>query len=163
MAPMRNNNVSDLDISQLEKRVIDSAEDAYRVVLVSGVELAIELDANDGDSVATKSLMQTMSSPMSSNTVAGEFIPEFNVEGYSEFQLMAKMNSAVSGSCLVTLQISPVASGDVWLNTAATLDITGSADIIGSVINPLAKRARVLAGANSISEGSASIYLMVRG
>lgn len=160
---MSNPNISDLDLNQAMKRVIDSQEDAFRVMVGAGTEFEIALDATDGDSVATKSLLASSSGELSSSSASGEFIAPLNIEGYSEFQILAKIDSAISGSCTLTLEISPEASGNIWLATSTNLAVTGSSDLISSLANPIAKRIRLSAGANTISGGSASVYLMARG
>jgi len=159
---MANPNLSELDLNQALKRTIDADADATRVLLASGTDFAIELDAADGDNVAIRSLLLSQTILVNSSST-GTIIAEFSVEGYKDFQLMAKNLGAITGTCTVSLQISPVASGDVWLASGVTLAIAGSADQLGSISNLLAKRARVVVSSNTISGGSADLYLMVRG
>lgn len=160
---MANPHISDLDLNQAMKRVIDSQEDAFRVMVASGTDFEIALDEADGDSVAIRKMLDSASGELTSLSASGQFISEIDVEGFSEFQILAKINSAISGSCTLTLEVSPVESGNIWLATAITMSVTGSSDIFSAKDTSLVKRIRVTAGPNSISSGSASIYLMARG
>jgi hypothetical protein len=157
----QNPNITSQDYHQVVVRTFDSENDATRVAIAAATEFSIELDANDGDSVATKSLMLSKKSSIN-KTSYEQVIAEFSVEGYKDFQLMSK-SAILAGEAQAHLQISPVDSGDMWLNTDCKLQLQGSSDKMSEISHVLAKRARVIIASNSISEGSAELFLMARG
>ena len=159
---MANPNQSDLDFTQALKRCVNAAEDTLLVEMGASTGFAIELDAADGDSVAQRSLLLE-SNAVVSTSATGVIIAEMNVEGYKQLQILANITSGLTGTASLVLEISPVASGDIWIATGTTLSLTGSTDLLSSVDGNIARRARVSATASNISAGSATVYLMARG
>lgn len=157
-----NPSISQLDLAQLQKRTIDAANDAVRMVLAEATGIAIELSAADGDSVLAE---KSISEESGSITVAssGELVAPLNVSLKSELQLLVDVGAGITGSATVSIEISPEDSGSVWIPSGVTLAITGATNLKSSKVSDIAKRARVvLSGVNSISAGTATIYLLAR-
>jgi hypothetical protein len=154
--------ISDLDWNQALKRTINPADDTLRVEMGASTGFAIELSEADGDSVATRSLLLE-SNAVVTTSATGVIVAEMNVEGYKQLQILANITSALTGTSALVLEISPVASGDVWIATSTTMTLTGSTDLLSAVDGNIARRARVSAGSSNISAGSATVYLMARG
>jgi hypothetical protein len=81
----------------IARREHEEATKSKRVNIVD-TEMAVELDANDGDSVATKAMVQTL-------TVDAD--EAFSVAGWSKMAYYATANNMV-------LQLSPDTDGNEW-------------------------------------------------
>jgi len=157
-----NPNLSRLDPLQALRRTVNADEDTLRVEMGASTGFAIEIDEADGDSIAVRSLVHSDSAVVSS-TATGVVINPIDVEGYSDLQLVVKVTSALTGSATGVLQVSPAVSGDVWIDTAVSVNIAGTTDVLSSVVSHIALRARVNISASTISAGAATVYLMARG
>lgn len=157
----QNLNLTELDLNQALRRCIDADDDTLRVEVGGGTSFEISTSAAE-DSMSVKSLLEEDNAAVQSGS-SGVLVGPLDVEGYKDLQIMVKNLSAITGSATLTLEVSPVASGDVWIATSVTANATGSADVLSSLSNAIARRARLSVTANTISIGSAQVYLMARG
>lgn len=157
-----NPSVSQLDLAQLQKRTIDAANDAVRMVLAEATGIAIELSAADGDSVLAEG---SVSSTSGTVTIAstGELVAPLDVSFKKEIQILVDVGAGITGTATASIEISPSDSGSVWIPSGVTLVITGATNLKSTKVSDIAKRARVtLSGANTISVGTATIHLLAR-
>lgn len=159
---MPNPNLSKLDLNQALHRTIDANDDAMRVIVGAGTDFSIELSADDGDSVAVRSIVTSASGELTTSS-SGSVVSAVNVEGAKDLQVLVKINTAISGSATIQLQVSPAFSGSTWLDVGSSMTVTGSTDLVGTISNVIARRARVQITSNSITAGSARVYMMSRG
>lgn len=160
----QNNNISLLDSAQILKRVVDPANDSIRVILASGLDLAIELDAADGDNVAVLGKgSSTKASITNANT--GVIVAAASCAGMKSFQLYTKTTSAIVGAQACTVEISPSDADDVWIATTLTVtpSTTNGTVVMGTALsNIVARRIRVSIAA-AITSGTFDIYLVNQG
>jgi len=157
-----NTNLTELDLQQAQKRTIDSLDDAVRIILADSTGMAIELSAADGDSVLAESSLVSASGSI---TVAssGELVAPLDVSQKKEIQVLVDVGAGITGSATISIEISPQASGSVWVPSGTTLAVTGSANLKSAKVSDIARRARVvLSGVNSIAAGTATIHLLAR-
>ena len=157
-----NTNLTELDLQQAQKRTIDSLDDAVRIILADSTGMAIELSAADGDSVLAESSLVSASGSI---TVAssGELVAPLDVSQKKEIQVLVDVGAGITGSATISIEISPQASGSVWVPSGTTLAVTGSANLKSAKVSDIARRARVvLSGVNSISAGTATLHLLAR-
>ena len=156
-----NPNLTELDLQQAQKRTIDSLDDAVRIILADTTGIAIELSAADGDSVQSLPLVSHHNEAVSSTTPTGELIVRSMTEA-RQAQLMATITSAITGTCTIELDINPHPSQNNWVPTGITLAVTGSTNIKSTILSDLGFKVRARVVSNTISAGSAEVYLVVR-
>lgn len=156
-----NTNISQLDLSQIQKRTIDSTNDAVRIMLAETAGISIELSATDGDSVLSLPLVSHHNEPVSSITPTGELIVR-SIADARQAQLMATITSAITGTCTIELDVNPHPSGNDWVPTGITLAVTGSTNIKSTILADLGFKVRARVVSNTISAGSAEVYVVVR-
>lgn len=157
-----NPNLTELDLQQAQKRTIDALDDAVRIILADTTGMAIELSAADGDSVLAEA---SLSAATGSITVAssGQLVAPIDVSMKKELQLLVDVGAGITGTATVSIEISPEASGSVWIPSGVTLAVTGATNLKSAKVSDLAHRARVvLSGVNSISAGTATLHLLAR-
>lgn len=152
----KNPNISDLDYTTAVARTIDASNDALRTQLTN-TELSMELSADDGDSVL--SLAKLTSSNVNLNDgSSGIILSEQDCSQLRECQVYIKNNTALVGSPTVLVEVSPLASGDVWLQLQS-VDPTNT--LIADKKDLLASRIRLsLNGA--VTSGDSDVYLVLR-
>lgn len=142
---------SKLDPNQITKIEHDDASGAKRVTMVN-TEMSIELDADDGDSV------QIQPRSYSNMVTLGQ---ELDISAYKSLKMYAKSLSGGPHDDL-KLHISPVASGDVWVDTGITLTPsinTGVSVASQAVSDVVALRAKI----TSSGSPDVTIYLVGKG
>lgn len=159
-----NSNISLLDVAQLSKRVVDSTNDAIRTIPAETTSFAIELDAADGDNVATKGLSSSSKTSLT-NVSTGVVVAAFDCSGYKSFNLFTNTTATIVGAQALTFEISPSATDDVWKATTLTItpSTTSGTVIMGTAVsNIVAQRARVSIAA-AITSGTFDIYVLQQG
>ncbi len=157
-----NPNISSLDLNQIQKRTIDSLNDAVRIVLAETAGISIELSAADNDSVLAEASTIAGTGSLSSAS-SGELVAPIDVSMKKEIQLLVDVAAGITGSATVSIEISPEASGSVWIPSGVTLAVTGATNLKSTKVSDLAMRARaVLSGVNSITVGTAALHLLAR-
>lgn len=157
-----NPNLTELDLQQAQKRTIDALDDAVRIILADTTGIAIELSAADGDSVLAESSLASASGSLSSAS-SGELVAPLDVSMKKEIQVLVDVAAGITGSATIEIQISPSASGSVWIPSGVTLAVTGATNLKTAKVSDLARRARVvLSGVNAITVGTATLHLLAR-
>jgi len=154
-----------LDYTQVIKQVYDPTTESLKTTPSSSTSFAIELDATDGDSVAVQAQVTSATQTAVDNTYASEVIAATNISGYSTLDLYIKTATTITGPQALTVHISPVASGDVWIATTLTATPSGTAGVVvkgTAITNVVALRAKVLT-ASALTSGTYDVYLLAKG
>lgn len=91
-----NPNKTRMDWNTALKNCVDANEDALRIILTSAMELQMELDAEDGDSVLA--------------------FPKSDILTEGEMDAKRLKRGMLFSSGVVSVEVSPLDSGDVWLS-----------------------------------------------
>lgn len=139
---------SKLDPNQIFQHAYDDDSESLKMSMV-GTEMSVSLDESDGDSAAIRPMSFT-ASPSIGETIS--------VEKMSKMRIYIK--SIGSGDSTVSVQLSPLDSGDFWVTA---LMMTPAALANGCIMSePLkditAKRMRVV-----MASGSQDLELIVVG
>lgn len=159
----KNLNPSQLDFAQLAKRCFDDSNDSVRIVLGDSAGIAIILSATEDSVTNYPNSSSSKASVTSSST--GTILAALDVSGMKSFALYTNTTSTLTGAQVCTLQISPSATDDVWIDTTTTVTpSTTSGTVVVSTTNTsaVAKRARVKIAA-AISSGTFDLYLVCQG
>jgi hypothetical protein len=158
----KNTNPSLLDAPQLVKRAFDDDNDSFRMVLGEAQGISIELSADDGDSITNVPESSTANGSLTAATT-GVIVAEASCYGAKSAQIYSKTLTTITTPPTLTIQVSPLDTGDVWFSTSTTL-VPGTvidnvaASSIGSIC---ARRIRVSTSAATAS-GTATVYLVVQ-
>ncbi len=157
----KNTDISQLDHFVALKRAVEASDDALRVKLIEGLEMSMELDADDGDSV--KAVADTVTHSVSlDNSSTGDVLAPQDASKAREVQLYVHSTSAVSGVQNYEIMVSPVASGDVWRQAASIVASgTNGAVVVSPITNIVAQRIKVQCS-GSMSSGSVDLHLVIR-
>lgn len=150
---------SQLDLHQMARQSFMEADDSFRVILGDGIDLEIELNAADGDSV--KAVSDSLSSKASlTSASSGVVIAAQSAIGMRDINLVSKTTSTIVGSQILTLELSPHDSDDIWYSSSLTNSpSTVSGTVVASTpITILARRVRVSIAA-PITSGTLDLYL----
>ena len=142
---------SKLDPHQIMQCEHDEASMAKRVK-ITDTEMSMELNADDGDSV------QSQPREFSNTVILNE---EFDISGYKNMKVYCKsMADGVKPD--LKLEISPLASGDAWMDMGTILvPSPANGDLVASSTQSdlIAKRARITCSGSP----SVEIYVLGRG
>lgn len=153
-----------LDSGQIIKQIYSDADAAIKIIPSSNTTFGIELDASDGDNVATKGLSSSTKVSIT-NANTGVIVPAASCDGYKSFNIYTKTTSAITGSQACTLEYSPSDTDDVWFASTVTATPSGSngVGVAGTPSNAIvARRVRVSIAA-AISTGTFDLYLVMQG
>jgi hypothetical protein len=151
-----------LSADQVLKNSFDEVTGSLKTTPSSATTFSIELDANDGDSVTTYRRQLSSKTAGLNNTNTGTVVAEFSVAGITVINMHSVTATTISGPQVLTLQFSPHATDDVWINTSVTLTPSTTAGNIvsGTQISTLnAVRCRVRTAA-AITSGSYDLYIV---
>lgn len=158
----QNPNRSLQDWQQALGQSIDALNDALRVQIADTSGMAVELSSADGDSVSSMAGETSQTGTVTVAT-AGTLVAALDISMYREFQLLVDVGAGITGTCTVSIEFSPQASGTVWIPSGTTLAITGSTNLLSAKNTSIGMRARVVvSGSNTISAGTATIYMLAR-
>lgn len=149
---------SKLDANQCIKTAFDDSTETLKVS-IPAVTTEIELDASDGDSVLSHTYNVSNTASLD-NSSTGVVISEFDISGLKNFNLYTKTLTAITGAQVLTFQISPADSGDVWIDTSLTITPSTTANVVVSgtvATNIVARRGRVSIAA-AITTGTFDVY-----
>jgi len=152
--------MSKLDANQIIKLEHDDASSSKKVT-IQNAEISMELNASDGDSVLVVNNSVSASATALDNTDTGIIVAEFPVDGAGVINMYVRTDTLLAGPQVITLEISPVAAGDVWMDSTVTVTPSTSAGVMlrGTAETDLvAKRARVKIAA-AITSGTFSVYV----
>ena len=152
---------SKLDAGQILKHAFDDANGALKTIPAEATTFQIELDHADGDSVLTYDGQVSSQALSVDNTVSSVVIAEFDVSIIKNVQIFTKTTATITGPQLLTLQISPLDTGDFWVNTSATTtpSTTLNNTTVSSNVSISAKRARLITAA-AITSGSYDVVVI---
>jgi hypothetical protein len=137
------------DSAQINQFEHDEIVNAKRVT-ITDTELSIELSADDGDSVQVQGRILT-SSPIDDTAI--------DVSAYKEIRVYTKTANAGPKTPL-SIKVSPVASGDVWIEIATVAPSETLDAVVASNILPiLARRVRI----DGIDIAEATVNVVLRG
>lgn len=150
--------MSKLDFPQILKRSFDETSGALKTVPASSTSFEIELNKADGDSVYSYPNSQDTSASGIDNTFSSEIIGAITCNEIKTIQLYVKTTDTIVGPQVLTLEVSPVTSGDFWVATSITVtpSTTLNATVASSVGTICARRFRVTTAA-AITSGTYSL------
>ena len=152
---------------QIAQLTYDDTNESVKTTMV-GTELAVELSADDGDSIITKvenhSVDATVANGTSSGTVV---IGPSNSTLHSEYQLLVRNVGAITATSLkVVLQGNPKTAdaNDDWfeIGSVTVSTLTDGFLTLSTVLPSLARRYRVVVTHSGFSAGSIVVHLMHR-
>ena len=147
---------------QIAQSVYDIPNEAIRTT-IQNMEIAIELSADDGDSVEARKPLFAGSATVVSGTPSGTVVAEGDVRYFSEYLVAVNVLSAVTASGLkIQVEVSPSDTDDVWhydsqIIPELSVPNTGFDHIKASTIGPW-RRARAKIIHNGFTSGSFNIY-----
>lgn len=158
-----NPNPSQLDPNQITQRGYDESNDAHRVIVSGATDFSIELDHEDGDSVSSFAgqLDPQSDDLLSTASPDDEIIAPFSIVGIDKVILYSQALTGVSVAGEAKLQISPLDTGNVWLDSGLSLVSSGTAGnwTVSSVTDVLARRARLVA-VTAPTGGNVTYYVL---
>lgn len=138
---------------------------------VSGTQKALKLSSSgvaivDGSAVTQPIIATTLTTQKASLTSAstGVVVPAISVVGMKSFSLITNTTSTIIGAQVLTLEISPHDTDNVWVATSLTVtpSLTSGVTATGTVLSTVARRARVSTAA-AITSGTLDVYLNAQG
>lgn len=152
------------DALQIQQATLDVASQAVKTVLVGETEIA--LSAAEGDSVQAFSAPASVISATGNNSVASNtaIVPATSATGISKAQMVSLTNVALAASGLVvSLQVSPAPTGDVWFPLQTLTPASGTSSVTGTpVIDVVAQRYRVVVSYDTLDSGDFQIFVNTR-
>jgi hypothetical protein len=146
---------------QIAQDVYDESTSAIRTTL-QNLEVAVELSADDGDSVEARHQLLASKTLVSSGISTGTVIATVDIKQVYEFLIGAGVVTTITASALkVQIELSPSDTDDVWHydNTYdVTVPSTGFAHIKNTSIGPW-RRARAKVIFTTFTAGSFNLYL----
>ena len=151
---------------QIAQSVYDEPSESIRTTL-QNLEIAIELNADDGDSVEVRKPLFHVEVEVTSGTSSGTVLGQGDVRYFSEYQVAVNTLSNISASGLsIHVEVSPSDTDDVWhfdsqIISALSVPNSGFAHLKESTIGPW-RRARAVLVHNGFTEGSFKLYMSGR-
>lgn len=144
-----------LDANQVIKSCFDEASQSLKTIPASATTFEMELSHIDGDSVTAYPSNISASGLARSNANTGSVIAEFDISMVKSIAIYTKTLTTIVGAQVLTLQISPLESGDFWVSTSTTItpDLVANVTKVSTVTAVSAKRARVITAA-AITSGT---------
>lgn len=141
------------------RKAWSSADQALKMVPSSSTSFAIELSAADGDSV--QNIPKDINSKSSITTESGTVVAAFEVKSIKTINLYSNTTINITTPNLLTLQVSPSDTDDVWVDTALTLipNSTAGTVVVGTPLSIVARRARVITAAGNL-DGAYDLYVV---
>ena len=146
---------------QIAQDVYDETNSAIRTTL-QNLEIAVELSADDGDSVEVRKPLFTGKATVPTGTASQTVVAQGDTRYFSEYLIAVNVLSPITSSSLkIEIDVSPSDTDDVW-HHETTLDInvpsTGFLHIKNTDIGPW-RRARARVVYNNYTAGSFNIYV----
>lgn len=144
-----------LDANQVLKASFDEASQSLKTIPASATTFEMELSHADGDSVISHPASIEAAGLAISNANTGSVIAEFDISNVKSMVIYTKTLTTIVGAQVLTLQVSPVTSGDFWVSTSVTItpDLVANVTEMSSIASIVAKRARVITAA-AITSGT---------
>jgi hypothetical protein len=147
---------------QIAQSVYDEPNEAIRTT-IQNMEIAIELSADDGDSVEARQPLFVGSATVVSGTPTGTVVAQGDVRYFSEYLVSVNILSAITASDLkIQVEVSPSDTDDVWhfdsqIISQLSVPNSGFAHIKATSIGPW-RRARAKIIHNGFTAGSFKLY-----
>jgi hypothetical protein len=158
---------SKLSPHQIAQSVYDEPSESIRTT-IQNLEIGIELDADDGDSVEVRKPLFHTEVEVSSGTASGTVLGQGDVRYFSEYQVAVNIITDISASGLaIHIEVSPSDTDDVWhfdnnnLIKALSVPNTGFGHLKDSTVGPW-RRARAVLVHNGFTAGSFKLYMSGR-
>jgi hypothetical protein len=151
-----------LDSGQILKRLYDESNDAVRLVLADpSAGISVSLSSSEDSVVNLPTSLAATANITSAST--GVIIAATSCVGMKTFNLFSKSTSAVVGPQVLTVEISPSDSADVWFATSLTITPSTSNNVVvsGTAASFVARRVRVSTAA-ALTSGTVSVYLVAQ-
>ena len=152
---------------QIAQSVYDEPSESIRTT-IQNLEIGIELDADDGDSVEIRKPLFHQELLVSSGTASGDVLAEGDVRYFSEYQVAVNVITDISASGLaIHIEVSPSDTDDVWhydsnnLIKPLSVPNTGFNHLKDSTVGPW-RRARAVLVHNGFTAGSFKLYMSGR-
>lgn len=149
---------------QIAQSVYDEPNDAIRTT-IQNMEIAIELSADDGDSVEARQPLFSNSVIVTSGTESGTVVAEGDVRYFSEYLIAVNVLSNITASALhIEIEVSPSDTDNIWHHDSSNVvpdcnvPNTGFDHIKQTNIGPW-RRARAKVIHNGFSAGSFKLYV----
>lgn len=152
---------SKLSPHQITQDVYDEQSSSIRTN-IQNLELSIELNADDGDSVESRKPLFNGKATVPSGTVSQTVVAQGDTRYFSEYLIAVNVTSTITSSALkLEIDVSPSDTDDVW-HHETTLDInvpsTGFFHVKNFAIGAW-RRARARVVHNNYTAGSFDIYV----
>lgn len=159
----KNPTISQLDAAQVMKRVYDEANDCIRTELGVNSGIDIQLDAGT-DTISTQGISSSTKVSLT-NASSGVVVPAFSCVGMKSFQLYSSTTATITGSQVLTLEVSPSDTDNVWVATSVTVtpSTTNGITLMGTASTTIVGRRVRVSIAAALSTGTADIYVVVQG
>ena len=147
--------------TQIAQAVFDETNQSVKTT-IQNMEIAIELSADDGDSVEARHQLLNSKTLVSSGIATGTVIVTVDIKQLSELLVGANVVTTTTASALkIQIELSPSDTDDVW-HYDNTFDVTvpanGFSHIKNTSIGPW-RRARAKVVFTSFTAGSFNLYL----
>jgi hypothetical protein len=147
---------------QIAQSVYDEPNEAVRTT-IQNMEIAIELSADDGDSVEARQPLFAGSATVVSGTPSGTVVAQGDVRYFNEYLVAVNViTSVVATGLKVQIEVSPSDTDEVWhydsqIIAQLAVPNSGFDHIKASTLGPW-RRARAVIIHNGFSAGSFKLY-----
>lgn len=145
-------------MDQIVRASFDSSAQALKTVSQSTSQITISAE---DDSIEAYPVAFTAEDTSVDNTTADFALPATACQGVSSVMIYAKTLTTITDAQVLTLELSPTSTGDVWFTTAVTLTPSTTAnDVVATAVSNIrALRLRVKTAA-AITSGTYAIYVV---
>lgn len=157
---------SKLSPHQIAQDVYDEPSHSVRTTL-QNLEIAVELSADDGDSVEVRKPLFVGDVVVPNGTANGAVLAQGDVRYFSEYQVSVNVIEAINAQGLeIDIEVSPSDTDEVWhfdsqIIPKLSVPNTGFAHIKSTSIGPW-RRARAVLKHNGFTAGSFKLYVAGR-
>lgn len=146
---------------QIAQAALDVSTQAFKVILQGTTEIAL---SSDEDSVLAVSPTASQTANLTNADTNGEVVvAAFDVSQVAQLNIITQtITTLVATDPLLTLELSPSATDDVWVATALTVVPSGTALAVVAgtpLTNNLYKRARVVLSFTDYTSGTVKLYV----
>lgn len=153
---------SKLSPHQIAQSVYDEPSESIKTT-IQNMEIAIELSADDGDSVEARKPLFSQKATIVAGTASGTILAVGDVRYFSEYLLAVNVLTPITAAGLkIQIQVSPSDEDEVWhfdsqIIPELSIPNAGFDHIKNSVIGPW-RRARAILIHNGFTAGSFDLY-----
>jgi len=157
---------SKLSPHQIAQSVYDEPSESVRTT-IQNLEIGIELDADDGDSVEIRKPLFHQELLVSSGTDSGTVLGEGDVRYFSEYLVSVSVINEIAASGMqIHVEVSPSDTDNIWFDEQQIIDrlsvpATGNKHIKNSTMGPW-RRARAVLRHSGFTAGSFKLYMSGR-